>query len=113
DALPTPATYVLSFAKEGFETRTSVVALGPGEAQTELRVSLAGGTGTVSGSVVDPEGNPIGGVLVTAGGADEVSTTTLTFGAVGSFVLSGLPQGESVTLTFTHPGYAPVSVPVA
>lgn len=110
--LPTPATYVLSFAKEGFETVTSVVSLGPGELLADLEVSMAGGVGTVTGSVVDTAGNPLGGVTVTAGGADGVETTTLTAGAVGTFSLAGLPQGQEVTLTFTLPGFAPVTVPV-
>lgn len=110
--LPTPATYVLSFAKDGFETVTAVVALGPGETRSDLEVPLAGGVGTVSGSVVGTDGDPIGGVTVVAGGATAVETTTLTAGAVGTFSLTGLPQGQEVTLTFTHPGYAPVTVPV-
>lgn len=110
--LATPATYVLSFAKEGFETVTSVVELGPGEAQGDLEISMAGGVGTVSGTVEDTQGNPLGGVTVTAGGPSAVTTTTLTAGAVGTFSLAGLPQGHEVTLTFTHPGYVSVSIPV-
>jgi len=112
DGLPTPATYVLSFAKEGFETVTSVVELGPGETQPDLRVAMAGGVGTVAGTVVDTDGNPLGGVTVTAGGASAVTTTTLTAGAVGTYSLAGLPQGQEVSLTFTHPGYVSVSIPV-
>ncbi|NLF03470.1 MAG: carboxypeptidase regulatory-like domain-containing protein [Actinomycetales bacterium] len=112
DGLATPATYVLSFAKEGFETVTSVVELGPGETQPDLTVAMAGGVGTVAGTVVDTDGNPLGGVTVTAGGASAVTTTTLTAGAVGTYSLAGLPQGQEVTLTFTHPGYVAVSIPV-
>ncbi|MDQ2624217.1 MAG: carboxypeptidase-like regulatory domain-containing protein [Actinomycetota bacterium] len=112
DGLATPATYVLSFAKEGFETVTSVVALGPGEAELDLQVSMAGGVGTVAGSVVDTNDNPLGGVTVSASGAGGMTTTTLTAGAVGTYVLSGLPQGQEITLTFTHPGYVSVSIPV-
>ncbi len=110
--LPTPATYVLSFAKDGFATVTAVVALGPGEAQPDLAISMAGGVGTVTGTVEDSDGNPLGGVTVTAGGATGVTTTTLTAGAVGTFSLAGLPQGQEITLTFAHPGYLSVSIPV-
>jgi len=110
--LPTPATYVLSFAKDGFETVTAVVALGPGEVQGDLEIAMAGGVGTVAGTVRDTDGNPLGGVTVTAGGAAAVTTTTLTAGAVGTFSLAGLPQGQEITLTFSHPGYVSVSIPV-
>jgi len=111
-SLPTPATYVLAFAKDGFETMTAVVTLGPGEALTDLEVALTGGVGTVTGIVQDGSGDPLGGVTVTAGGVEGVETTTLTAGAVGTFSLTGLPQGREVTLTFTHPGYTAVTVPV-
>lgn len=111
--LPTPATYVLTFSKEGFGTTTEVVALGPGELRTDLSVALRGGTGTVTGLVRDSAGNGLGGVTVSAGGAESgASTTTLTAGTVGQFTLTGLRTGSSVTLTFVKPGYQPVTVPV-
>ncbi len=111
--LPTPGTYVLTFSKEGFGTTTAVVALGPGELRTDLSVALRGGTGTVTGVVVDAAGQGLGGVAVSAGGAQSgVSTTTLTAGTVGQFTLTGLPTGGSVTLTFVKAGYEPVTVPV-
>lgn len=110
--LKTPGTYVLTFTKAGFSTQTVVVDLGPGEQRADLRVLLAGGAGTVTGSVVDAFGIGIGGVTVTAGGsANTVTTTTLTAGSVGSFTLTGLATG-SVTLTFSKAGYTPASVPV-
>ncbi len=110
--LATPATYVLTFTKAGFSTRTVVVDLGPGEMRADLRVVLAGGAGTVTGRVVDSSGAGIGGVTVTAGGSSTTaSTTTLTSGEVGSFTLTGLASG-SVTLTFTKTGYTPASLPV-
>jgi hypothetical protein len=111
--LPTPATYVLTFAKEGFGSKTVVVDLAAGQSRTDLQVSLAGGTGTVHGTVLDAQGHGLGGVTVTVGGGStSLTTTTLTAGAVGTFTLTGLPAPGSVTLTFTRPGYAAVSVPV-
>ncbi len=111
--LPTPATYVLTFSKDGFGTTTEVVALGPGELQTDLSVALRGGTGTVTGLVRDSAGNGLGGVTVSAGGAESgATTTTLTAGTVGQFTLTGLRTGSAVTLTFVKPGYQPVTVPV-
>ncbi len=111
--LPTPATYVLTFSKEGFGTTTEVVALGPGEVRADLSVALRGGTGTVTGRVVDAAGNGLGGVAVSAGGVESgASTTTLTAGAVGAFTLTGLRTGGSTTLTFVKAGYQQVTVPV-
>jgi len=82
--LVTPATYVLTFSKAGFSTRTVVVDLGPGELRSDLRVALSGGAGTVTGTVVDASGTGVGGVTVTAGGSSTTaSTTTITSGAVG------------------------------
>jgi 5-hydroxyisourate hydrolase-like protein (transthyretin family) len=111
--LPTPGTYVLTFAKPGFGSRTIVVALGAGEQRTGLTQSLAGGTGTVTGTVVDASGAGLGGVAVTAGtGAAAATTTTLTAGSVGAFTLAGITGQGSVTLTFSKAGYATVAVPV-
>ncbi|GEL95058.1 carboxypeptidase regulatory-like domain-containing protein [Cellulomonas composti] len=111
--LPTPATYVLTFTKDGFGSQTVVVALGPGEARGGVSVAMVGGTGVVSGKVVDASGAGLGGVTVTLGGAQAgLSTTTLTTGDVGAFTLAGLQAGTSVTLTFTKPGFASVTRPV-
>lgn len=111
--LPTPATYVLTVAKDGFGSSTVVVDLGPGEQRTGVDVALRGGVGTVTGTVVDDAGQGVGGVTVTAGGTGAtVTTTTLTSGAVGTFTLSGLRGPGSVTLAFTRDGYAPVSTAV-
>jgi hypothetical protein len=111
--LPTPATYVLTFARTGFGSKTVVVDLAAGQSRNDLQVALAGGTGTASGTVTDASGHGLGGVTVTAGGGSTSrTTTTLTAGAVGSFTLAGLPTPGSVTLTFTKAGFSPVSVPV-
>jgi len=110
--LPTPGTYVLTFGKEGFGSTSVAVDLGPGEVRGDLEVALSGGSGTVTGRVVDRTGAGLGGVTVTVGGAaGGLATTTLTSGQVGTYTLTGLAPG-TVTLAFTKAGYAPVSVPV-
>ena len=112
-SLPTPATYVLTFSKDGFGSRTVVVDLGAGETRTDVNVTLTGGAGTVSGHVVDEKGAGLGGVTVTAGGASAGATaTTLTAGDVGAFTLTGVRGPGAVTLTFTKDGYTPASIPV-
>ncbi len=111
--LPTPATYVITLSGPGFGATTVVVDLGPGQADNNLKVVLARGTGKVSGVLVDAAGNGIGGAVVTVGGAaDPPTTTTLTDGAIGSFSLDGLPSPGQYTLDFTVPGYAEATVPV-
>jgi hypothetical protein len=111
--LQTPATYVLTFAKEGYGSTTVVVDLGPGESKSSLAVTLVGGTGTVTGSVVGPDGKGVGGATVTVGGAPSpVTTTTVTTGQIGFFAVSGLPVPGTYTLTVAKPGLAPQTVPV-
>lgn len=111
--LPTPATYVLTFSKDGFSSRTVVVDLAAGESRGDVDVRLSGGVGTISGRVVGTDGHGIGGVTVTAGGTSAGTTaTTLTAGDIGSFTLTGVQGSGTVTLTFSKEGYAPASVPV-
>ncbi|MBO3094611.1 carboxypeptidase-like regulatory domain-containing protein [Cellulomonas dongxiuzhuiae] len=109
-ALPTPATYVLTFTRAGYGTQTLVVDLGAGEQRDDVRAALPAGAGTVRGRVVDPTGAGLGGVQVAAGGAAG-ATTTLTAGDVGAFTLAGVGAGE-LTLTFTKPGYTSTTVAV-
>ncbi|MPV87297.1 hypothetical protein GB882_01345, partial [Georgenia ruanii] len=112
--LPTPGTYVLAFEMDGYTPATVVVDLAAGESRTDLAVNLRGGAGTVTGKVTGAgaDGGGLGGVTVTAGGAQtSVEATTLTSGDVGAFTLAGLPPGP-YTLTFSLPGYQSVSVPV-
>lgn len=112
-ALPTPATYVLTVAREGYGPQTVVVDLAAGEQRTDVLVALAGGVGTVTGRVVDASGAGLGGVRVTAGGSGTAATTTtLTAGDVGAYTLAGLAPGE-LTLTFAKDGYEPATVAVA
>ncbi|MGN6330288.1 MAG: carboxypeptidase regulatory-like domain-containing protein [Motilibacteraceae bacterium] len=111
--LQTPATYVLTFSKEGYGSATTVVDLGPGENRTSLSVALVAGTGTVTGTVLGPDGSGVGGATVTVGGAPApVTTTTVTTGDVGFFAVSGLPVPGTYTLTVTKKGLAPQTVPV-
>jgi hypothetical protein len=110
--LPTPGTYVLTFVLDGYAAQTAVVELAAGQAVTDLAVSLTGGAGTVTGTLLTPGGDGLGGATVTVGGlAEPVATTTLTDGAVGAFTVGGLAPG-AYTLTFEHDGYQPQTVPV-
>ncbi|MET0866368.1 MAG: carboxypeptidase-like regulatory domain-containing protein, partial [Nakamurella sp.] len=111
--LPTPATYVLTVSGPGFGGNTVVVDLGPGQLRDDLAISLAAGTGQITGQLIGTDGAGIGGAVVTVGGMTNPPTTnTVTAGTVGAFSLAGLPAGASLTLTFDKPGYAPTTVPV-
>ena len=63
DGLETPRTYVLTFTREGFSGETIALDLGAGENRTGVDATLIGGTGTVSGTVTDVAGQPLGGVV--------------------------------------------------
>jgi hypothetical protein len=111
--LPTPGTYLITYSLAGYGSRTIVVDLSAGQSQTGVNVAIQGGTGTVSGRVVDTAGNGVGGATIAVGGgASAASTTTLTSGSVGTFVLAGLPAPGAYTLTVTMAGYAAQTVPV-
>jgi hypothetical protein len=116
--LASPGTYLLTFTKTGFGTKTVSVALGPGQITNNLNVALVGGTGTVSGLVSGPAipgggSSPLGGVTVTVnGGTAPVTTQSLTAGAIGTYVVSGLVTPGTYTVTFSKGGYASQTLPV-
>ncbi|MEO9202944.1 MAG: carboxypeptidase regulatory-like domain-containing protein, partial [Mycobacterium sp.] len=111
--LPTPATYILTVAKDGYGQVSQVIDLGPSGQQGDLTIALTAGTGVVEGTVTGIGGVAVGGATVTAGGlADAPTTTTLTDGPIGTFRLEGLPVPGSYTITVAAPGYAAQTVPV-
>jgi 5-hydroxyisourate hydrolase-like protein (transthyretin family) len=116
--LATPATYLLTFTKTGFGTKTVSVFLAPGQINNNLTVSMVGGTGTVAGLVSGPTTPggatvPLGGVTVTVnGGAAPVTTQSLTAAPLGTYVVSGLVTPGNYTLTFSKGGYLSQTVPV-
>ncbi|MGH8979527.1 MAG: carboxypeptidase regulatory-like domain-containing protein [Acidimicrobiales bacterium] len=111
--LPSPATYLLTFAAPGYGTDTVAQQLGPGQDLTGLSVSLSGGAGDITGTVDSNSGGALGGVTVTVTGAAKVLTTeTLTAGQVGSYQLAGLVTPGQYSLTFSLAGYTSVTIPV-
>jgi hypothetical protein len=117
--LPTPGTYVLTFTAPGHGADTKIVDLAAGQSNPSVDVTLTRGTGSVTGRLVDSNGNGLGGATVTVGGSvpgasgAAPTTVTLTTGtAVGSFAINGLAVPGSYTLTFSLAGYLSTSVPV-
>lgn len=104
--LPTPGTYVLTLAKEGYSSEVVAVRLDAGQERLDVNVTLAAASGTVTGIVKTAGGTGIGGVTVTVvGDAAERSTTTFTNGTVGGYRLSGLPLPGRYSITFSLDGY--------
>jgi 5-hydroxyisourate hydrolase-like protein (transthyretin family) len=111
--LPTPATYLLTFTKPGFGTRSVAEILGPGQSLTTVAVKMSGGAGDINGAV-DAHGIGLGGVKVTVnGGSTALSAQTLTAGDVGSYALSGLATPGRYTLTFSLAGYESQTIGVS
>lgn len=117
--LPTPATYVITFSRDGYGSQTTVVDLAAAQNRAGLSVDLAAGTGSVTGTVTAANnGAALGGATVTVGGftgpgGTVPTTTTLTKGLVGTFAINGLTAPGSYTLTVSLPGYQSASVPVS
>lgn len=120
--LETPATYIVTFEKEGYSTSTESLRVGPGGSGSAT-ATLIGGIGTITGNVIDEDGAPLGGVEVTVVGEGvRTETATLTTASddddEGSFTVSDLPipgaytvtlrrddvQTESVAAVFVDPG---------
>jgi hypothetical protein len=102
--LPTPATYTISFTKDGYATENLTVALADAESSTGLVVVLAQGTGSIGGAVT-LDGEPLGGVVVTVSNSETtVTTETLSRGNVGSYFVNDLPIPGTYTVTFSGDG---------
>lgn len=105
--LPTPATYTITFTKEGFATENLTIDLGEAQQVEGLSVALATGTGSISGTVSLAGQGPIGGVDVTVTNTETtMKTQTLSVGDVGTFLVTGLPLPGTYTVTFSGSGLA-------
>jgi hypothetical protein len=110
--LPSPATYLIQVALEGYGTQTLTVRV---EAGASVAIAdpivLQRGTGLVRGRVISGDGVPLGGVSVVASSGVPVGQT-ITVDADGSYVLRGLPVPGSYTLTFSLPGFRSETIAV-
>jgi hypothetical protein len=126
----TPATYLVTFTRSGFGTETALVELPAGGSDT-VNVSMQPGVGSVTGTVFGPVG-PLGGIdviasngtgtecsspaaqsptatsttLAAGGGAGVCRrTSTLTEGAVGSYLIPQLDLPGTYTITAMGAGW--------
>ena len=111
--IPSPSTYDLVVAKQGFATVTQEVDLGSGEKRTGIVITLVQGNGSISGQVNGPAGALGGATISATDGQTTVSTVSLTQGAVGTFTLNNLPTPASLTLTISATGFATQTLSVS
>lgn len=105
--LPTPSNYELVAEKEGYASSVRTVSLAPGQALANIALDLVRGEGRLSGNVIDPSGQPVGGAsVVVSDGTNVASTVTISSGAdAGTFELRNLITPATYSVSITAPGY--------
>lgn len=105
--LPTPSNYELVAEKEGYASSVRTIALDPGQTLKDIALDLVRGEGRLSGNVIDPSGQPIGGAsVVVSDGTNVASTVTISTGSTaGSFELRNLITPATYSVSITAPGY--------
>lgn len=106
-SLPTPATYTVTFAKDGYATANLTIELGAAEERGPVVVQLPVGTGSISGKVTLADEGPVGGVTVAVSdGETTYRTESHSVGDVGSYIVTNLPIPGTYTVTFSGDGLA-------
>jgi hypothetical protein len=105
--LPTPDTFTVIVSAPGFATQTVTVTLAAAQQLTGVSVTLATGSGSISGQASLTNGAPADGVNVTVtNGQLSLQTVTLSTGKAGSYQVTGLPVPSTYTVTFARPDLA-------
>jgi hypothetical protein len=132
--LPTPGTYSLEVAAEGFFTETQTVTLAQDQQVTDLEVVLTAAQGSITGRVVNGSGRPLGGIEVAVlGPGSRVTTQTVSIpvgfdpsiapagtldatglypAVAGTWRIDGLPLPGAYTVVFDAPGVLAQSISV-
>ncbi len=105
-ALPTPASYKLTFHSGGFDDRVVTQDLGAGQKLNLNTVTLGAAPGSIQG-VVTSGGVPKGGVKVTVSSGQFTKTvTTPTSGAkTGTYIVEGLETPRTYVVTMALDGF--------
>jgi hypothetical protein len=105
--LPTPGSYTLTMTKTGFATETLAINLGAAQELSGISATLVEGDGSISGTVSVVGRGPTGGItVVVTDGETTRETVSLSAGAVGTWLVTGLPLPSTYTVTFGGPGVA-------
>ena len=108
DGVSTPGVYTLVATRTGYGTEVLQLPMEAGQERTGVSVDMQDGVATVSGSIVNEAGTPLGGVRVTASNGDITRTTTsLTEGNRGFYSIPQLDIPGTYTVTVEAPGYLP------
>lgn len=108
DSVSTPGVYTLVGTRSGYGTSIVQIPLEPGEERTDVLVDMEVGVASISGRVIDENGQPLGGVAVTATSGEMTrTTTTLTSGNVGFYSIPGLDVPGTYTVTVDQTGFLP------
>ena len=89
-------------------TQVADLSNGDDEADFTLRAIVPA---DVSGTVLDDNDDPVGGVVITLADADGNEVATTTSNADGSYSFDNVPAGDDYTLTATPPDGTTVSPP--
>ena len=104
-ALTTPKTYTLTISKSGYRSETRTVVLSNAQSFDAGTIALARSTGSISGTVSQIGGGPIGGVSVSVTVGDKTLTTfTASTGDVGTYFIDKLPTPATYTITYARAG---------
>ena len=100
-----PGEYKVRIEADGYEPVEQTINIGPGENKQLNVPGLVAMPGSISGHVVDDDGNPVSGATVKLAGPD--GTRTVSVGADGSINADGLRPGEYM-VRIRADGYVPV-----
>ncbi|MEO9139101.1 MAG: carboxypeptidase regulatory-like domain-containing protein, partial [Jatrophihabitans sp.] len=109
DGLSTPASYLVTAAKNGMSTESALINLGAG-GSSQADLTLTAGVATLSGTVQGPDNtgamSGLGNVAITVtdGSISRTASTVTTGSLVGHFALPDLAPG-SYTVTVQADGY--------
>jgi hypothetical protein len=108
--IQSPGYYLLSLAKAGFQTQRFLINSADLASPKPMKVALAPGNGSLSGTVTGPDG-PIGAATITITDGtvslqtSSVSASASANGAPGSWRADNLSTPGSYLVTATAPGY--------
>ncbi len=104
-SLTTPKTYTLTISRDGYRTETRTVVLSDARPFDVGTIGLARATGSISGTVTQIGGGPLGGISVSVIVGDKtITTSTASIGNIGTYFIDQLPIPATYTITYSGSG---------